>query len=100
MRTPPPQISSSEERLTRVRHSSHSCPTQNKQISLPQIILTQSRRQITSITTMPPLLHPHTRHTPSLQLHAHSHHTVTPGLVDRPRWSDGAAGQAGGPKAR
>ena len=31
------------------------CPAQNKQISLPQIILTQSRRQNTSITTMPPL---------------------------------------------
>ena len=34
----------------------------------------------------------HTRHT-SLQLHPHTHHTVTPGFVDRPHWSDGAAGQ-------
>ena len=32
-------------------------------------------------------------HTPSLQLHPHTHHTVTPGFVDRPHWSDGAAGQ-------
>ena len=42
-------------------------------ISLPEIILTQSRRQITSVTTMPPLQHP-----PSLQLHPHTHHIVTP----------------------
>ena len=42
-------------------------------------------------------------HTPSLQLHPHTHHIVTPEFVDRPRWSDGAAGLmrdrlAGGPK--
>ena len=74
-------------------HSLHPCPTQNKQISLPQIILTQSQWQITSITTMPPLQHPHT---PSLQLHPHTHHTVTPGFVDRPLWSDGLAGQMEG----
>ena len=41
-----------------------------------------SRRQITFITTIPPLQHPHTS---SLQLHPHTHHTVTPGFVDRPR---------------
>ena len=91
LRTPPPHISSSEE--TSPPHSSHHCPTQSKQISLRQIIRTQSRRQITSITTIPLLQHPHTRHTPSLQLHPHTHHTVTPGFVDRPCWSDGAAGQ-------
>ena len=28
-----------------------------------------------------------------LQLHPHTNHTVTPGFVDIPRWSDGAAGQ-------
>ena len=54
LRTPPPHTSSSEEILP-PPHSSHPCPAQNKQISLPQIILTQSRRQNTSITTMPPL---------------------------------------------
>ena len=32
----------------------------------------------------------------SLQLHPHTHHVVTPGLVDRPRWSDGTAGQMDG----
>ena len=30
------------------------------------------------------------------QLHPHSHHVVTPGFVDRPRWSDGTAGQMDG----
>ena len=88
-RTPPPHISSSKERLPPT-HSSHPFSTQNKQITLSQIILTHSRRQITSITTMPPLQHPHT---PSLQLHPHTHHTVTPGFVDRPRWSAGVADQ-------
>ena len=77
-------------------HSSHPCPAQSKQISLPQIILTQSRHQNTSITTMPPLQHPHTRHTSSLQLHPHTHHIVTPGFVDRPRRSDCTAGQMDG----
>ena len=48
LRTPPPHRTSPP-------HSSHPCPAQNKQISLPQIILTQSRRQNTSITTMSPL---------------------------------------------
>ena len=32
-------------------------------------------------------------HTPSIQLHPHMYHTVTLGFLDRPRWSDGAAGQ-------
>ena len=48
LHTPPPHTSSSEERLP-PPHSSHPCPTQNKQISLPQIILTQSRYQNTSM---------------------------------------------------
>ena len=85
LRTPPPHIAAHSP-----PHLSHPCPTQNKQIALSQIILTQSRRQITSITTMPPMQH---RHTPSLQLHPYTHHTVTPGFVDRPRWIDEAAGQ-------
>ena len=32
-------------------------------------------------------------HTPSRQLHPHTHHIVTPGFVDRPRWSARATGQ-------
>ena len=58
LRTPPPHINSYEEILPASLVASVS--TQNKPISLHQIILTQSRRQITSITTMPPLQHPHT----------------------------------------
>ena len=53
LRTPPPHISSSEGRLPASLVAPW--PTQNKQISLPQNILTQSRRQNTYITTMPPL---------------------------------------------
>ena len=48
LRKPPPHISSSEEGLPRLIRR----PTQNKQISLPQIIITQSRRQNTYIITM------------------------------------------------
>ena len=34
-----------------------------------------------------------THTTPSLQLRSHRNHTVTPGFIYRPHWSDGAAGQ-------
>ena len=44
-----------QNKTTSPPHSSHPFPTQNKQISLSQIILTQSRCQDTPITTMPPL---------------------------------------------
>ena len=54
LRTPPPHISSSEERLLRLtRHTLAQLRT-NKSPFL-NIILTQSPRQTTSITTMPPL---------------------------------------------
>ena len=43
-----------------------------------------------------PICNTHTRHTSSLQLHQHTHHIVTPGFVDRRRWSDGTAGQMDG----
>ena len=72
LRSPPPHISSSEERLPHL-----------------------TRRTLAQLSTnKSPFLksYPHTRHTPSLQLHPHTHHTVTPRFVDRPRWSDGAAG--------
>ena len=52
LRTPPPHTSSSEERLPRLTRRTLA---QLKQISLPQIILAPSRRQNTSITTVPPL---------------------------------------------
>ena len=35
-------------------------------------------------------------HTSFLQLHPHTHHIVTPGFVDRPRWSYCTAGQMDG----
>ena len=54
LRTPPPHTSSSEEILPRLTRRTLAQLRTNK-ISLPQIILTQSRRQNTSITTMPPL---------------------------------------------
>ena len=54
LRTPAPHISSSEEILPRL-----TCRTlaqlRTNEITLSEIILTQSRRQITSTTTMPPL---------------------------------------------
>ena len=53
LRTPPPHISSFEERLPRLTRRTLAQLRTN--YSLPQIILTQSRRQDTSITTMPPL---------------------------------------------
>ena len=52
LRTPPLHISSSEERFPRITRRTLG---QFRKISLPQIIFTQSRRQNTSITTMPPL---------------------------------------------
>ena len=56
----------------------------------------QSRRQITSFTTMPPLSHPHTRHKSSLQLHPHTHPIFTTGFVDIPRRCDCTASQMDG----
>ena len=81
------------------------CTTQNKQISLPQIILTQSRRQITSMTTMPPLQHTHTHATHHLFNCTHIRTIRLPldlwtdpaGVMERlARWRDKLAG---GPKA-
>ena len=46
--TPPPHIISSEETLPRLAHRT----IQNKSLTLSQIILTQRRRQLTSITTV------------------------------------------------
>ena len=87
LRTPPPHISSSEEILPRLTPLPNS-----EQINHPS-----SNHTYTKST--PNHIHHHyassatPTHTPSLQLHPHMHHTVTSGFVDRPRWSDGAAGQ-------
>ena len=52
LHTPPPHIRCSEEILS--RHTRRTL-AQLRKITLPQIIFTQSLRQIASITTMPPL---------------------------------------------
>ena len=95
LRTPPPHISSSEEILPRLTRRTLTQLRTNKSPFL-KFIFTQSGRQITYITTMPPLQHSHTRYTSSLQLLPHTHHIVTPGFVDRPRRSDRTAGQMDG----
>ena len=77
LRTPPPQTSSSEEILPRLTRRTP-CPAQDKQISLPQFILTQSRRQNTSITTMPPLCNIHTHDTHHLFNCTHIRTTLSP----------------------
>ena len=85
LRTHPPHISSSEERLPRItRHTLAQIRT-NKSPFIKSYIHKVDAK-ITSITNMPPLQHQHNRHTPSLQLHPHTHPTVTPRFVDRPRW--------------
>ena len=87
LRAPPPHISNSEERLPRLTRRTLAQLRTNKSPSLKSYL---HKVDATSITTMPPL---QPQHTPSLQMHPHTHHTVTPGFVDRHRWSDGAAGQ-------
>ena len=96
LRTPPPHTSSSEEILPRLTRP-HPCPAQNKQISLPQIILTQSRRQKTHPSPLCPLCNIHTHDTHHLFNCTHIRTTLSPpGFVDRPRRSDCTAGQMDG----
>ena len=84
--TPQPHIRSSEERLPRLtRHTLAQLRTKN---------LPSSNHTYTKST---PIHHHYApsatlTHKTALQLHPHTHHTVTPGFVDRPRWSDGVAG--------
>ena len=93
LRTPPPA-------LKRYFPASLVAPLPNsEQINHPssKYTYTQSRRQNTSITTIPPSVTlTHTTHTPSLQLHPHTNHIVTPGIVDRPRLDECTAGQMDG----
>ena len=102
LRTPPPHISSSEERIPRLTRST--LPNSEQTISLPRIILTQSRRQITPITNMP-LCNNHTHDT--LPLFNCTHIRTTLSSLDL--WTDPAGVMellarwrdilAGGPKA-
>ena len=91
LRTPPPYISSSEERLPRLTRRTLAQLRTSKSPSLKSYL-----RQTHPSPLCPPLQHQHTRHTSSLQLHPHTHHIVTPGFVDRPRRSDCTAGQMDG----
>ena len=72
-------------------HSSHPCPTQNKHISLLQIILTQSRRQ-KHLSPLCPLCNIHTHDTHHLFNCTHIRTTLSP--LDL--WSDCTAGKMDG----
>ena len=89
LRTPPPHIISSEEILPCLTGA----PLPNsEQMNNPFL-----NHNYTKST--PNHIHHHyapfvtLTHTSSLQLHPYTHHFVTPGFVDRPRRSDGTAGQ-------
>ena len=86
LRTPPPHIGSSEERLPRLTCRTIAQLRKNKSPFLKSYLHKVDAKSHPS--PLCPLCN-----TQSLQLHPHMHHTVTPGFVDRPRWSDGAAGQ-------
>ena len=80
----------SQYRRTTTIHSSHPGPTQNKSITLPQIILTQIRCEHTYC----PLFQTAT-HTTPVQLH--THRFVASGFVKGSYWSGIIAGYLGGP---
>ena len=88
LRTPPPHISSSEERPPRLTHRTLAQLRTNKSPFLKSYL-----HKVDAKSHPSPLCPLRNTHTPSLQLHPHMHHTVTPGFVDRPHWSDGAAGK-------
>ena len=77
LRTPPPHTSSPEEILPRLTRRTLAQLRTNKS-PIPQIILTQSRRQNTSITTMPPLCSIHTHDTHHLFNCTHIRTTLSP----------------------
>ena len=86
LRTPPPHISRSEEIIPRLTRLTLAQLRTNKS-PLPQIIFTQSRRQITSITTIPPLQHSHTHTTHIISSTAP---TYAPTLSPLDLWTDPA----------
>ena len=88
LRTPPPHISSFEERLPGLTRRTLAQLRTNKSSFLKVDAKTHP-------SPLCPLCNIHTRHT-SLQLHPHMHHIVTPGFVDKPRRSDCTAGQMDG----
>ena len=72
LRTPQPHICIFEEILLRFTRRTLALLRTNTSQFL------KSYLHKVTITTMPPLLHSHTRHTSSLQLHPHTYHIVTP----------------------
>ena len=79
LRTPPPHISSSEERLPHLTRR-----------TLAQLITNKSPFLKSYLHKVDAKSHP----SPLCPLcNTHTHHTVTPGFVDSPCWSDGVAGQ-------
>ena len=89
--TPPPHTSSSEERLPRFTRRTLSQLRTNKSPFLKSYL-----HKVDAKTHLSPLCPLCNMHTPSLQLHPHTHHIVTPGFVDRLRRSDYTAGQIDG----
>ena len=88
---PPPHISSSEEILP--RRTLAQLRTNKSSFLKSYLHKVNAKSRPSSLC---PLCNTHTS---SLQLHPHTHHIVTPGLVDRPRWSDCTAGQMDGEAA-
>ena len=97
LRTPPSHSSSSEARLPGLTRRTLA---QLRTNTFP--FLKSYLHKVDAKTHPSPLcplcnIHTHdTRHTSSLQLHPHTHHIVTPGIVDRARRSYCTAGQMDG----
>ena len=91
LRTPPPHTISFEERLSRLTRRTLAQLRTNKSPFLKSYLHKIDAKHIHHHYA-PYVTSTHTTHS-IFQLHPHTHHTVTPGFVDRPCWSDGAAGQ-------
>ena len=88
LQTPPPHISSSEEILPRLTCHTLAQLRTNKSPFLKSYLHKVDAKSHPS--PLCPLCNTHTHDTHHL---FNCSHIVTPGFVDRPRWSDGAAGQ-------
>ena len=87
LRTPQPHISSSEEILPRLTRRTLAQLRSNKSPFLKSYLRKVDAKSHPS--PLFPLCNTHTHDT-------HTHHTVTPGYVDRPRWCECTAGQMDG----
>ena len=89
LRTPPPNISSSEQILPRFILALALAQLRTNKSPFPKSYLHKADAK-SHPSPLFPLCNTHTHDT---QLHPHTHHIVTPGFVDRPRWCDCIAGQ-------